>query len=542
MRLCYFQDAQPRRRTVNTLLKTSSILAVAILVMSAVSIAPMPEPGTGAARSLVLAQDAPPAPDPAAERLKSQFESRLKRLAGDHEKFGNKYQKAGDIPEAIKQYRFAIYLDTDHAQARKAMGYVRRDGRWFIDSLLTPEPDVDPSKLSEAERKKHEEKLAKIDEASAKVDSEVNKHGGKAGKDMLEWHGKLSKAGATEHAARALVLAAWFMPDDKDINEARGFLLHKGVYRHPRLASQVDAAAKAIADVPKGKVMEGEDPQQSALNLTALHRQKHDDYPYASRSTTSESRAGRILQVMLGIDARVRAVLATDKKPNFRSGVFTLSEFKSKQEFSDFINKYDTSDDKRKEFILKLSGTGSNNPYGFVTWHTNSGSGDDMAAHNVAVALMENLRRRQTDPWVGRGFGYMMTGQMLGTTATRFYTITEKKGRTEVRGKDSEPVFRRERSGPDRMRQICVEMLLLDQDITFHELSKTHTNDMTERHVSKSLGLMEMLLCSRPEAFSKWLMEGTGAPDQDLKNLLGVLGMEDADLQKAWQDWVLAHY
>lgn len=527
---------------MNTLLRTGIIATAALVAVSAGSYSRVGPSSHGSPGSLVLAQDAPPAPDPAAERLKSQFDSRLVRLAGDHEKFGNRYQKAGDIPEAIKQYRFAIYLDNDHAQARKAMGYVRRDGRWFVDSLLTPEPDVDPSKLSEADRKKHEEKLAKIEEASAKVDSEVNKHGGKSGKDMLEWHGKLSKVGATEHAARALMLAAWFTPDDKDVNTARGFVQHKGMYRHPKVASQIDAAVKALADAPKGTVVTEEDPQKAALGLTALHRQNHADFPYMARSTTSESRAGRILQVMLAVDARVRALLATDKKANFRSGVFTLSEFRSKQEFTDFINKYDTSDEKRKEFILKLSGTASSNPYGFVTWHTNSGSGDDMAAHNVAVALMENLRRRQTDPWVGRGLGYMMTGQMFQTTATRFYTITEKKGRTAVRGTGSEPVFRRERSGPDRMRQICVEMLLLDQDITFHELSKTQTNDMTERHVSKALGLMEMLACSRPEALAKWLMEGKGAPDQDLKNLLEVLGMDDADLQKAWQEWVLTHY
>jgi hypothetical protein len=38
------------------------------------------------------------------------------------------------------------------------------------------------------------------------------------------------------------------------------------------------------------------------------------------------------------------------------------------------------------------------------------------------------------------------------------------------------------------------------------------------------------------------LLESKGPPEGDLKNLLDVLKMEDADLQKMWMEWVLRCY
>jgi len=491
---------------------------------------------------VVEAQDKPAEPDPNAERVKGQFDQRLKRLAGDHEDFGKKYKKAGDIPEAIKQYRFAIYLDTDHAQARKAMGYVKRDGRWAIDSLLTPDPEVDESKLTEAEKKKLEEKRKAIEEASSKVAVDVAKHAAKLAKDMLEWHEKLTKVAATELADKALMLAGWFMPDDADVAKARGFVAHRGTFRHPRVAAQIDAAVKTLSESPKGEDVSGADPQAEPLKVGTIHRRRQAERVFMARTTHSAERAARLMQVVLGAEERTRKMVAAEKATAFRQGEFTMTEFKNKSEFSDFIKLYDTSDEKRKEFILKLSGTASSNPFGFVTWHSNSMSGDDMAAHNVAASVLTALRNRSMDPWVARGFGYAVTGQMLGTTSTRFYTIDRPRGRTAVRGDGSDPVFRRERSGPDRMRQVCVEMVILDDDITFHELSKTGVNDMTERHVSKAMSLMEMLLIEKPAELKTWLLESKGPPEGDLKNLLDVLKMEDADLQQMWMEWVLRSY
>ncbi len=486
---------------------------------------------------VMLAQDAD-------SRLESQLSRILSRIASDQARLARKYESAGAVGDAIRQLRWAVHIDPDCGAAWRALGYTLKNGEWVPGSKPLVEPEeVDPSTLTGAEKEAHEKKQKEIADAVSKLAEDENKLAEKATEDLVEFAQKAIASGEANLplARRAGRIASWYSPNSGDVGAVRGFIERNGEWYQPAIAATIDMMQKALADAPRGEVLDGDDPQAKELGWDNLWRTHLKDTPWIVRTTRNQERPHRLMQVVTASESVAKALTGSKKETRFRSSNFTYTEVGQRSEYDAFIDKFDQSDEKRKANLKRLTGTGTTQPYGFLAYSTQYSGGDDMCAHNIAATILRQARGFESMPWVTRGFGYLVTSQMLNTTSTRFYTF-EKVGRTTVRGSGSEPEIRRARSGPARLRRMTLEMIYFDDSPDFGELSVTGVNDLTERHVAKSLSLFEMLTSAHPEVFRKWIMRDGAKASDDLEHLIKLLETDRAGLEALWKAWVLESY
>lgn len=477
-----------------------------------------------------------------AESWDSAWRRDLIRFAANHASLASQFHGKHDLARAIRHWRLSLSLDTDNALARQKLGFVREDGKWIPgESMLDyPEP-VDEATMTKAALEEHREKLKKREAATRPLVAEEARLSSQIAAVLAE-HGKLAAdSGLPSRARAALRLASAYAPGDPVILKARGFEAHGDEWLHPDLARAARAAEAFLAEASSGTKPEDPDPQGPDIGA-AFHVRRDDTRAVAARSTISDGRAARLAAVGDGTIRLSKSLLGLDGKAPFEEGVFTITEVSSDKQYQDWLGKFDESTGALRLLNSRSTSCSTTKPFGSISIHFGDDRGDDAAANCVALAMLGNLRRgKVTAPWVRLGFSYLVTARMLGTTHIKRYEV-ENEGRTRDHSVDRNRKRKGLPYGPAEFRRLAAEMIRIGEDIPLATLAETPTNRMSERHIAKALSVMEFLMTAHGDKARAWLALHPKDHAGELESLAGVLGLDLAGLQSAWEAWVAERY
>ena len=85
----------------------------------------------------------------------AEYKEKAAELAKGHVELGNWCKEQGLEEEAKKHYEMALKFDSDNAEARKALGFVKKDDKWVKGE---EKAEKEPEKKPEEETKKEPEK------------------------------------------------------------------------------------------------------------------------------------------------------------------------------------------------------------------------------------------------------------------------------------------------------------------------------------------------------------------------------------------------
>ncbi|TET35086.1 MAG: tetratricopeptide repeat protein [Planctomycetota bacterium] len=120
------------------------------------------------------------------KELKQKFQKA--RTADDFFKLGNWCKESGEDEEAEKCFRKALEKNPDHEGARKALGYIRHEGKWYaeedyytnVKGMVRHKGSwITKKELEELKLKKEREKAARKEKTGQKVIRVAKKNGNK---------------------------------------------------------------------------------------------------------------------------------------------------------------------------------------------------------------------------------------------------------------------------------------------------------------------------------------------------------------------------
>ncbi len=477
-----------------------------------------------------------------AEKLQSKWQDLLDDYADRHVKLGTRYQTAGDVSRAIRQYRSALWLVTDHRAARLSLGYKLREGKWEEDALLVEPEPVDESKLSPEELRALERKRELVDRRCVPILSEETRQATALAKSSLEIASKAGLLKLTALRKSALQIAGAYAPYNADVAKARDFISRDGEWEHPKLALPAQLAGRLLTSASSGRPLGEPDAQATALGWKSMQVRTDDTLPFTVRTTKGSERSMRLMKVADSTAAVVRELLGQNGNTSFKEGNFVVTEVSSREEFTMWLDKFDNGDAVQRIINRRATAIWTGDPFGCMIHWLSDLAADDAASNSIAMAIQWNVRGRQSAPWVRDGFCYLVTTRLLGTTMIKRYEV-ESRSRTHDWNYELNRTPRGNPYGPSEFRRLALEMVRLGGDISFSDLAKTVTSKMTERHIAKSLSLMEFLVTAHPDKFKAWMtQEIPRNSDGDLPRLLSLLELDEAGLQAAWADWIASHY
>lgn len=471
-----------------------------------------------------------------------QWKSFVVRTAAKHVELAGRFIEKADVARAVRQYRWALSLDPNHEAARTGIGYEKRDGAWVEGKFMLRPPLLPaPNTLTDEELARRLEAQARLDRICDPIVGAANEHAAASARAALGLHQIAKARSLGDRAKRAIELAAAYAPLSELISKERGFKLHEGDWLHDESHKRVLAAAKLIETMAVGRPVREDDPQAKAIGVV-FHRRADDTCSVSARTSVSAARAQRLLKVGNATVAHAQKLLGTEGKSAFDSGAFLITEVKNREQYAAWLDKFDKHSPLQAAANKRSTSCFTVEPPGCISIHFGPAEGDDAAANNVAVQVLADHRKGViVAPWVRDGFAYLITSELLGTTMLKRYQV-ESGGRTRDWSRDLKRTPKGNPYGPTEFRRLALEMRRLGEDIPISELAVTTTNRMTERHIAKSIALIEFLFAQHGDATRKWLAEKHRTAEADLKGLLLALEMDEAALEAALAAWSVERY
>jgi hypothetical protein len=458
-------------------------------------------------------QDAPAKPP--AEEYKDRVARVRESLAEEHYKVGEYLAGVSMHRWAREEYRKSVGFSADHAEARKRLGYVQKDGEW--------EPD--PNAPLETENKKkgtEEEKLKQ------EYDKRVEKLGKNIGRLWAELGNWCEKNKLKPEAEAAWKLAIEYDPLNTDSRKKLGYVRQKdGPWLSKFETSLRKEMKEGMAKSPSGSPHKEETEVEADLGWK--HEKRKSVHFLVQAAGQNQEWLSK--EVKHGEHAYAIFHKMFNQKEELFSQEYNLIVVKDKSAHEAYVDKYVQSGDQtRKDFLKKMNGIG-----GFPRSLWIKGEREDVhdwVIHVTTESLFEHLVGGSR-PWMKEGLAYHFTKTMLGTAGVMCVNLagTGSGGEKNLQNPEDWPLVIRtwiKESKDPAMAEVfkCKEIA---------ELSGSET--------VKGWSMIDFLITEHRERFIEFLSKLRGQREEDdEKTLKEVFGwtLEDFDLR--WRTYARASY
>jgi hypothetical protein len=443
-------------------------------------------------------------------------------LADRHAELGDEAKRRQLYPMARREYNRARVLVENHRNAMRGLGFRQRRGGWVEEDPMPERPDLDGDTLAEASMAFQEQRERVFQRCADRVQQAMD------------------RANRAEDPQAARILASdllFYAPDNEEARRLRGHVRHENDWMPDFVQRWRESGLDRVERATDGDVVEALDHDEEKIGTTFSKRES----AHMRARAGSDERAAELHRLAEATMWRAMDVLGRTEDP-FGGGLRFTASHVQRHEYEAILRDVIEVEQERLNFVLRLSGHGTRNPWGFMTRAPGPIGATDQLCNTIAVRVMETTREGRTlsQPWISVGFSYMITSQTLGTTSTVRYTL-EPRGRTTA-GDPPTPELTRRSGTPEALREIALNMVTWGPDVPLTELIHTEVNDMTLNHAAKSFALMEFFFSRYEREARAWLRMPVADRGERESELVDSFGKSLAEIEAEWKDWVLEHY
>jgi hypothetical protein len=443
-------------------------------------------------------------------------------LADRHAELGDEAKRRQLYPQARSEYNRARVLVEDHRNAMRGLGFRQRRGAWVEEDPMPERPELAGEELAEASMAFREHRERVFQRCADRVQQAID------------------RANRAEDSEAARILASdllFYDPENAEARRSRGHVRHENDWMPEFVLEWRKAGLDRVERASDGTPVEALDHDEEKIGVTFAKRES----THMRARAGTEERAAELHRLAEATMWRAMDVLGRTEEPFGRGLRFTASHVQ-RHEFEAILKEVMELDQERLIFVLRLSGHGTRNPWGFMTRAPGPLGATDQLCNTIAVRVMESTREGSglSQPWISVGFSYMITSQTLGTTSTVRYTL-EPRGRTSA-GESVEPELTRRSGTPEALREIALNMVTWGSDVPLTELINTGVNDMTQHHAAKSFALMEFFFDRYNREARAWLRMPVAEQAERESEIVDSFGKPLSELEEEWKQWVLEQY
>ena len=462
----------------------------------------------------IAAQD-PPAKPPA-EDYKDRMAKIKETLAEEHYKVGEYLFGVSMHRWARDEFRKSIGFSPDHAEARKRLGYVKKEGDW--------EPDPD-AKL-ETENKKKGEEEAKL---KGEYDKRVARLGSTIAKQWADLGNFCDKNKMKAEAEAAWKLAIEYDPLNNDSRKKLGYVRQgkDGPWLSKFEAEWRKQAKAGIAKAPPGA------PQKEETRVEADLGWKHEKRksPHFLIEVAGHNQEWLTQAVKHGEHCYAMFHKLFNQTEDLFQQPLNIVIVKGKNEHEQYIDKYDQGDAASKAFSKKMGGQ-----FGFPQSEIVQGDRKDLhepIVHVTAQFLSTHLTGGSR-PWVHEGIAFHFGYQIMGTGGT---FCTNMAG-TGSGGGDRD--YSRMEDWPLIIRTLIKEA----KDPPMIEVFKCKDfAELSGAEAVKAWSMVDFLVTEHREKFLEFLSKIRGQKEEeDEKTLNEVFGWSLDAFDTRWRVYARASY
>jgi len=457
----------------------------------------------------------PPAKPPA-EEYKDRVARIKESLADEHYKIGEYLYGVSMHRWARDEFRKSIGFSVNHADARKRLGYIKKEGEW--------EPD--PDAALETENKKKGDEAIKL---KMEYDKRIEKLGKTMGKLYADLGGFCEKNKMTPEAQAAWKLAIEYDPLNTESRKKLGYV--RQGKEGPWLSKFETAIRKemkeGIAKAPGGTPRKEETEVEADLGWKHEKRtSKHFLLQAAGQNQEWLSKEIKHAEHAFAMFHKI-----FNQTEDLFQQPFNLIVVKDKSSHEQYIDKYfQGGDSVRKEFSKKANGSG-----GFPRSEWVQGDRPDVhdwVVHVTTEQLFEHLVGGSR-PWMREGLAYHFTKTMFGTAGVLCVNLagTGAGGEKNLQNPEDWPLVIR-------------TWIRESKDPTIIEVFKCKdVAELSGAETVKGWSMIDFLLTEHRERFLEFLSKIRGQKeDDDEKTLLEVFGWTLEDFDVRWRTYARASY
>jgi len=417
---------------------------------------------------------------------------------------------------AWAEWTESLDFEPDHEDARKALGFAKKDGAWVFN------PDAGMLRENRGTPK----------EIDAALDSYRRRREGieaTAGRELVPLAEWTAKHGYEARAKRIWSLVHRYDPENEDACKAMGWSEWKGRWFAPREAAARKAAAKLMEEADGGKADTKPSDIQKATGFR-LARRVSAHFAFEGRPSQEE------LAPMLRAAEAARALfvetfrLDATQEPATVTGVFLTSNLDHKL----FLEKCSPLDEEERKTIEKLGGWASFKPDLIFELWTNGSFPEyhrEAGVHILVHLLFQMHTRIKMPPgWIQEGLGFWFTDLLTGTAMARC---------TDLRSNAMED---------DRAlstltwRRMVRQRLREGTDPSIRRVLNARYDDLDLPKMVKAWSLVDFMLAKKRDGFFAYVKR-LGEGDSGTDALAESLEMESVDdLQRGWEEYVDENY
>ncbi|MCB9893956.1 MAG: hypothetical protein H6839_05900 [Planctomycetes bacterium] len=457
--------------------------------------------------------------------------------------------ECGDMAKGKGLYTYArsyfshgLEFDTDHKKIRKVMGFERKKGAWVLEEDMIPLTD----KINESKRDELVEKL-RVETAPLRE---------KAAEKIWKF------VEDTELPAPQRMLALYYtlqlFPEHRGAQKAARCMPANWWYRH-QLDDEADTNREVwIQRADAGQAFEEKSPYEEQSGLPMSKRRTKHLITHMDMGDKGPEWAKNLAQFGEACRTRISELLGIDlpKEPTSDDQRLHYTVLIERDRFARFVEKCsgipDASD--RKTRAETSGGTPVYKPYGacwFYPNYTNDFGVRDGMAHDLGYKEMVRHFGSENYYWLIRGFGYVLSTQMNGSTSSRFFAV-KSTGVIDTGGAESLPGLGNCAAG----WRLHVAMTVAgDKPLTLSDLVKMRPQDYGQDETAAAFCFTDYLLHAHKEKLGEFMKNAyeefvarykekkpAESASELLQRMLTVLGTNEPDFMTAFKTWAIANY
>jgi hypothetical protein len=458
------------------------------------------------------AQDKPEKPP--AEEYQDRLARIKEALASEHFGVGEYLAGMGMHRWARDEYRKALSFNANHAETRKRLGYVMKDGEW--------EPDQDAAMETENKKKGDDEVKARQD-----YDKKAEALGKKIGRMWGDTGNFCDRNKMKAEAEAAWRLAIEYDPMNSESRKKLGFTRQKdGPWLSPFEVKIRKEFKEGIAKAPGGS------PSKEQTEVEADLGWKHEKRKSKNFLIQAPKEQDWLMaEIKHAEHAYAMFHKVFNQKEDLFQTPFLMVVAPDKAAHERYVDRYfQGGDSTYREFAKKATGWG-----GYPRGETTLGNRPDLhdwVVHSAAEDLFAHLVGGRR-PWMREGVAYHFTKSMLSTANTMCVNLagTGSGGEKNLQNPEDWPLVIR-------------TWIKESKDPSIAEVFKCReVAELSGAETVKGWSIIDFLMTEHRDKFLDYCSKLRGQKEEeDEKTLQEVFGWTLEDLDLRWKTYARASY